>query len=209
VVISAFGLREGVLFAKLPVEERAKDPLIASCEDMAQRLGRNPALAKVLERWTSPLFPATDKEFDRLRRAACYLADTGWRGHPDHRADQTFTEVLNAPFIGVDHYGRALLALAMFHRYGGETEKTIKRVQRFVGDDMAKTAQTLGAALRAALVMAGPAPELLGETAVKLTQNALIVTIPKAHQALVAEAITKRLEELADVLDRTVRIELK
>lgn len=209
VVISAFGLREGVLFSKLAAEERAKDPLIAACEDLSVRLGRDPALGRILERWTAPLFAGADKEFDRLRRAACYLADTGWRGHPDHRADLIFTLVLNSPFIGVDHNGRALLALAMFHRYGGEDERHIKRVERFVGDDIAQQAETLGLALRAALALAGPAPALLGETSVKLTPNTLVVLIPRARQALVAEAITKRLEDLAKALDRTMRIELR
>ncbi|MDZ4870537.1 MAG: Ppx/GppA family phosphatase [Alphaproteobacteria bacterium] len=209
VVISAFGLREGVLFARLGAEERARDPLIASCEDMATRLGRDPGLGRALDKWTAPLFAGHDKSFDRLRRAACYLGDTGWRGHPDHRAEQTFTDVLNAPFIGIDHDGRALLALTMFHRYGGEYEKTIRRIQKFVGDDAARTARTLGLALRAALVMAGPAPDILSETSAKITPSSLLITIPKAHQALVAEAITKRLQELAGALDRTMRIELR
>jgi exopolyphosphatase/guanosine-5'-triphosphate,3'-diphosphate pyrophosphatase len=209
VVISAFGLREGVLFARLPAEERAKDPLIAACEDMARRVGRDPALGRTLDRWTAPLFPAADKTFDRLRRAACHLADTGWRGHPDHRAELSFTEVLNAPFIGIDHAGRAVLALTMFHRYGGEGDKLTKRIERFAGEEAAQAAETLGLALRAALVMAGPAADLLAETSVKLTANTLLVAIPKAHQALVAEAITKRLDELAEAMDRTMRIELR
>jgi exopolyphosphatase/guanosine-5'-triphosphate,3'-diphosphate pyrophosphatase len=209
VVISAFGLREGVLFAKLPPEERAKDPLLAACEDMAVRLGRDPALGRILDRWTAPLFAGTGKEFDRLRRAACFLADTGWRGHPDHRAEQSFNEVLNAPFIGIDHNERALLALTMFHRYAGEDEKVVRRVRKFAGDEAYARAERLGLALRAALVMAGPAANLLGETSVKLTTASLVVTIPRAHQALVAEAITKRLEDLARALDRTMKIELR
>ena len=209
VVISAFGVREGVLFSKLAPEERAKDPLLVACEDMAVRAGRDPSLGRVLERWTAPLFQGEDKEFDRLRRAACFLADTGWRGHPDHRAEQSYGEILNAPLIGVDHIGRGLLALAMYHRYGGEDDRLVKRVQRFVGDEVARKAETLGLALRAALVMAGPSPDVLGETAIKLTPNSLLVTIPRAHQALVAEAITKRLEALAGAFDRTMRIELR
>ena len=209
VVISSFGLREGVLFAKLAAEERARDPLIAACEDLALRLGRDGGLGRALERWTAPLFPGADAAFDRLRRAACYLADTGWRAHPDHRAELSFILVLNSPFIGIDHDGRALLALAMFHRYGGEDERHVKRVQRYVGETIARRAETLGLALRAALVFAGPAPELLGETAVKLTANSLAVTIPRRHQALMAEAIVKRLDDLAKALDRTVRVEYR
>ena len=209
VVISAFGVREGLLFAKLDAGERAKDPLLASCEDMAARLGRDPALGRILERWTAPLFPATDKTFDRLRRAACNLADTGWRGHPDHRAELAFSEVLYAPFIGVDHRGRALLALTMFHRYGGEDEKLVKRVQRFAGEEAAQSAKTLGLALRAALVLAGPAPSVLGDTSIKLTPNSLVVSLPKTHQALIADAITKRLDTLAGALGRTVKYDLR
>lgn len=209
VVISAFGLREGVLFAKMAAEERAKDPLLAACEDMAVRTGREAALGRALDKWSAPLFPGLDKGLDRLRRAACYLADTGWRGHPDHRAEVSFIEVLNAPFIGIDHQGRGMLALAMHHRYGGNDERLIKRVQRFVGEETAQTARQIGLALRAAMVMAGPAPDLLSETSVKLTPNSLVVSIPKGHQALIAEAITKRLDALAQALDRTTRIELK
>jgi exopolyphosphatase/guanosine-5'-triphosphate,3'-diphosphate pyrophosphatase len=209
VVISAFGLREGVLFSRLSAEERAKDPLLAACEDMAKRTGRDEALGRVLDKWTAPLFPGLDKRHDRLRRAACYLADTGWRGHPDHRSEQSFIEILYTPFIAVDHPGRALLALAMFHRHGGDDERVIKRVQRFVGDETAQLARQIGLAMRAAMVMAGPAPEMLSHTSVKLTEKSLLVTIPKAHQALVAEAITKRLDVLAQALDRQTRIELK
>ncbi|MCE9523495.1 MAG: Ppx/GppA family phosphatase [Alphaproteobacteria bacterium] len=208
-VVSAFGLREGVLFTKLGAEDRAKDPLIAACEDLSVRLGRDPALGRALDRWTAPLFPGADAAFDRLRRAACFLADTGWRAHPDHRADLSYTLVLNSPFIGVDHPGRALLALTMFHRYGGEDERTIKRVQRFVGEGIERKAETLGQALRAALVFAGPAPELLSETSVKLTPNSLVVFVPRARQALLGEAFTKRLDELAETLNRTARVELR
>jgi exopolyphosphatase/guanosine-5'-triphosphate,3'-diphosphate pyrophosphatase len=209
VVISAFGLREGVLFAKLAAEERAKDPLLVACEDMALRTGREAALGRALDKWSAPLFSGLDKGLDRLRRAACFLADTGWREHPDHRAEVSFIEVLNAPFIGIDHQGRGMLALVMHHRYGGNDERVIKRVQRFVGEEMAQTARQIGLALRAAMVMAGPAPDLLNETSVKLTPNSLLVSIPKGHQALVAEAITKRLDALAQSLDRTTRIELR
>src|SRR5262245_18356431 len=108
IVITAFGLREGVLFSNLPKDEAARDPLIAACEDISQRHGRDPNLGRVLDRWTAPLFVEERRVFDRLRRAACHLADTGWRGHPDHRAEQAFSDALNALFIGIDHTGRSL-----------------------------------------------------------------------------------------------------
>jgi exopolyphosphatase/guanosine-5'-triphosphate,3'-diphosphate pyrophosphatase len=209
VVISAFGVREGLLFSRLSPEERRKDPLLSACEDMARRLGRDGALGGVLERWTAPLFTGADREFDRLRRAACHLADTGWRGHPDHRAELVYAETLNAPFIGIDHAARNQLAFAMFHRYGGSDEKLERRVARFIGEEPAQRARTLGLALRAALVLAGPAPAVLQESSVRLTPSALVVALPRAHQALVAEASTKRFETLAVALGRTLRFDLR
>jgi exopolyphosphatase/guanosine-5'-triphosphate,3'-diphosphate pyrophosphatase len=209
VVISAFGVREGLLFSRLAPDERAKDPLLAACEDMSRRLGRDTALGGVLERWTAPLFSPTDKSFERLRRAACHLADTGWRGHPDHRAELIYAEVLNAPFIGIDHHGRNLLALALFHRYGGEDDKIEKRAARFIGEDAVQQAKRLGFALRAALVLAGPAPAVLQETSAKLTPTALVLTIPRQHGALIAEAMTKRLDALAGAFGRVSRVELR
>lgn len=209
VVISAFGVREGFLFQRLSAEERARDPLMSACEEIAKRMGREPTLGRVLERWTAPLFANEDKAFDRLRRAACHLADAGWRAHPDHRAELTFSQVLYAPFIGIDHYRRSTLALALFHRYGGDDEKLVKRTQRFIGDEAARQALVLGYALRAALVLAGPAPSVLNESSVRLTPASLVVSMPKQQQALIAEAMTKRLETLASAFGRTLKFDLK
>jgi exopolyphosphatase/guanosine-5'-triphosphate,3'-diphosphate pyrophosphatase len=212
IVISAFGVREGVLFARLPAEERNEDPLIAACRDLATRLGRNADLGPVLERWIAPLFADSDLGFRRLTRAASWLADVEWRGHPDHRAEQAFVEVLNAPFIGIDHPGRATLALALFHRYGGEgidQIKRVERIERLLTSEARQQAKMLGVALRAGLSIAGPSAELLAETSVRLTSANVILTLPKARQALVGEPMTKRLDELAKMLDRQSKIDLR
>jgi exopolyphosphatase/guanosine-5'-triphosphate,3'-diphosphate pyrophosphatase len=209
VIISAFGVREGLLFSRLPEDERARDPLLAACEDMSRRLGRDASLGSILAQWTAPLFQSSDKGFDRLRRAACHLADTGWRGHPDHRAELIYEEVLNAPFIGIDHQRRNLLALALFHRYGGADEKREKRAIRFIGEDAAARARSLGLAIRAGLVLAGPSPTVLQATAVRLTPTALILSLPRRHQALMAEASSKRFEMLSEAFGRSFRTELR
>jgi exopolyphosphatase/guanosine-5'-triphosphate,3'-diphosphate pyrophosphatase len=212
IVVSAFGVREGVLFAKLPADERAEDPLIAACRDLALRLGRDADLGHVLERWIAPVVADTDARFKRLSRAACWLSDVGWRGHPDHRSEQAFLDVLNAPFIGIDHPGRATLALALYHRYGAEGVdqiKRIERIERFLGGDERKKAELLGAALRAGLSIAGPSAALLAETSVRLTPASVILTMPKARQALIGEPMTKRLDELAKALDRQARVEMR
>lgn len=212
IVISAFGVREGVLFAKLPADERSEDPLIAACRDLAMRLGRDAELGPVLDRWIAPVFSNADASFRRLCSAASWLADVEWRGHPDHRAEQAFVEVLNAPFIGIDHPGRAVLALALFHRYGGEAAdqtKRIERIERFLSSEARQQAKLLGTVLRAGLSITGPSAELLAETSLRLTNANVILTLPKSRQALAAESVTKRLDELGKLLDRQSKIDVR
>ena len=55
----------------------------------------------------------------RYRRAACLLADTGWRAHPEYRGTQSLNIIAHGSFIGVDHPGRAFLALTNLYRHEG------------------------------------------------------------------------------------------
>jgi hypothetical protein len=63
--------------------------------------------------------------------------------------------------------------------------------------------------LRTGLSIAGPSASLLGESSLRLTNASIILTLPRARQALIGEPVTKRLEELAKALDRQSRIELR
>src|SRR5512135_2055908 len=56
VTISAYGLREGLLYARLSPEERALDPLIEFAEAMNLRQARSPAHAGEMFEWMTPLF---------------------------------------------------------------------------------------------------------------------------------------------------------
>ncbi len=75
VVVSAFGLREGLLHAQLSDEERAKDPLIEFAADMNTREARVPAHAAEMFAWCAEIFPAESDELRRVRRTTCYFSD--------------------------------------------------------------------------------------------------------------------------------------
>ena len=64
-------------------------------------------------------------EDKRLRAAACLLADIGWRAHPDYRGEQSLNIISNAAFVGVDHPGRAYLALAVYYRHAGLSDEEL------------------------------------------------------------------------------------
>ena len=50
----------------------------------------------------------------RLRHAACWLSDAGWRAHPDYRGEQTLHLITNGNFGAISHPERAFLALAVY-----------------------------------------------------------------------------------------------
>ena len=117
VLFSAFGLREGLLFDRLPPAVRALDPLHDACRAIARRDGRSLAYAEALESWLArAALPAFDAHRSVLP-AAAFLSEIAWRQHPDLRATDAFARISRAPFVGIDHPGRVFLALAVATRY--------------------------------------------------------------------------------------------
>src|SRR5208283_1923819 len=89
IVISALGVREGLLFSQLRVETQEEDPLIVSAREFNRLRSRAPSHGEELFTWMGRLLASThleeDEEDRRLRHAACLLSDISWRAHPDYR----------------------------------------------------------------------------------------------------------------------------
>ena len=97
VLFSAFGLREGLLFDRLPPAVRALDPLHDACRAIARRDGRSLAYAEALESWLArAALPAFDAHRSVLP-AAAFLSEIAWRQHPDLRATDAFARISRAP----------------------------------------------------------------------------------------------------------------
>ena len=83
IVISALGVREGLLYERLSASERAKDPLIEAASEFNNLRSRAPAHAEELFRWSSAFLASTHLDETaqeiRLRQAACLLSDVAWR----------------------------------------------------------------------------------------------------------------------------------
>jgi exopolyphosphatase/guanosine-5'-triphosphate,3'-diphosphate pyrophosphatase len=210
VVISAYGLREGILFNMLSPEERARDPLIEAAREMALALGRHAEHGEELAQWSAPLFPGEAAEEQRLRRAACLLSDIGWRTHPDYRGAHAFQEVLRAPIAGLDHPARAFLARSVFYRYtgGDEEEKLAVDLDPIVGEEQGARAFRLGLALRLGHVLSASTPGVLKRSALELTKKALILRMAPDLAPLVGEIVRKRLNALAEAFDLYPHTEL-
>jgi exopolyphosphatase/guanosine-5'-triphosphate,3'-diphosphate pyrophosphatase len=203
VVVSAFGLREGVLHEQLDEGERAKDPLIEFAIAANDRQSRSPQHALEMMQWLAPLFADESAEFRRIRQAACLFSDIGWRLHPDDRSVGTYNQVLHAPFSGADHRARALIATAVFHRYSGDEEVPRNLVvEDLLDKDDEALALRIGLAARLAFALSASAVGELPQTRLRLTPSKLLLDVPRKRQAIAGEPVLKRLGTLAGTLDR-------
>jgi exopolyphosphatase/guanosine-5'-triphosphate,3'-diphosphate pyrophosphatase len=214
VVFSVFGIREGLLFSLMPRYERIKDPLLCFCEDYARLRSRSVEHARELCAWTDPLFevdgPMESPEERRLRHAACLISDIGWRAHPDYRGEQSLNVVAQAGLAGIDHPGRIFLALSVYYRHAGQEESgsdhLSERLKAAVSKRAQKRARIIGAAVRTAHMLSIGMPGIIDETKIGYEGRKLVLTIPKVHMALDGERLRRRLEALAELLEREPEI---
>ncbi len=199
-VFSAFGLREGILHDLLPPETRALDPLLSACDAIAGKLGRF-GTADALIAWMRPLGPAFSSH-QRLSLAACLLSDIGWLEHPDYRSEQAYLRALRMPFGGIDHLGRAYIALALHLRYGGRPDDPVTSVSHALLDEPTfRQAVSLGLQLRLAYTLCGGALSLLDSTSLSREGGKIILRIARDAADLRVDAVERRLDALAKSMD--------
>ncbi|MFN8759145.1 MAG: Ppx/GppA family phosphatase [Tagaea sp.] len=200
-VFSAYGLREGCLYDSLPPALKRTDPLLSGVAAIAAQNRRYRVTADELHRWVEPVFK--DKANARLRLVACHLSDLAWSEHPDHRGEIAYRRALFMPVAGIDHPGRAYVALALYARYDGEPGGEIAQIAwRLLDETRLRDAFRLGLALRVAYRLSGGASSVLARTRLKLDGRDLVLEVPKRDAGMVGEVVGRRLEALATALDK-------
>jgi exopolyphosphatase/guanosine-5'-triphosphate,3'-diphosphate pyrophosphatase len=206
IIISAFGVREGLLLDAMEPEVRRRDPLIEGCEALTAVRGLASDLGGALEAWLTPAFEKLAPMFgDRdpvLLAAACRLADLGARLHPDHRADLAFEQVLRAPIAGMSHPERAFLASVAFARHtAASTTPEAQAIARVIGADRRQRARALGAAVRLGCDLSGRNPRLLEKSGLAIQGERLALTAARGWEdMLLGEQTTRRAQTLAGIL---------
>lgn len=206
IVISAYGLREGLLLEAMPPEEAARDPLIEGCETLTAVRGLSIPLGVALDAWLHPAFaqlpPAFGPRDPILVAAACRLADLGARLHPDHRGELAFEQVLRAPIAGMSHPERAFLACAAFARHSSAPNTPDQTtVARVLSTGRRQRARALGAAIRLGCDLSGRNPSLLARSQLSIQGERLTLTTdPGWSDMLLGEQTLKRAQTLAQAL---------
>ena len=197
-IVSAGGIREGLLYDMLPPEVRLADPLIAGARYLGRRFSPEAEMGEAVATFTRPLFRNESAAHRRLRIAACLLTDAGAYFHPDLRGVQAFDTALRAPFYGVTHPERAAIALSLFCRHEGANETFPEpAIVAMLSDDERRRAVQVGLALRFASAFAPKAPNALNASSIAVEGDLLAFRAPRNLKPLLDEVARRRLESLA------------
>lgn len=196
-VVSAHGLREGLLYDAMPQAVRADDPLIAAARFEGVRLSRFAYHGDRIADWIAPLFADDAPYAARLRHVACLLADCAWNGHPEYRAELAAELALEGNWPGVDATDRAVIAAALFATYGG------KRPLPALLTDLAPVelinrARLWGMAIRLAQRIDGGTGAGLEGVQLVLRKGSPELDISPSFEAFDSPTVRRRLKQLAD-----------
>lgn len=207
VVLSAFGLREGVLWEHLPLALRSRDPLIDACEASERASARAPGFGRELWEWMKAALAPFAAGEARLAEAVCLLADASWRTHPDYRARTSFELVTRNNLGGVSHQDRVFMGTALLHRYkGGRRATRTEPAITLLSPERQARAEALGRAVRLGGMLSGGARGVLPGCPLARrahgadAQGALVLRLTGAAAALSGEEVRKRFDGLAEAL---------
>jgi exopolyphosphatase/guanosine-5'-triphosphate,3'-diphosphate pyrophosphatase len=194
-VFSSWGLREGLLYDRLPEHTKAQDPLLAGVAVFAAGRGTEPALATRMAAWTLDAAPAREHGSERLRLAATMLGLAGMQIEPNIRLPQAISWALHKRWVGIDGKGRAMLAAAI--AANGNQLSLPSEVRALASEEALEEAVRWGLALRLARRLGAQSPRSLEATRLRVEDGALVLELAKSHEALFGAPTEKDMKLLA------------
>lgn len=200
VVFSSWGLREGLLYDRLPAHARAQDPLLAGISVFASQRGAPPTLATRMAAWTLDAAPAREHGSERLRLAATMLGLASMQIEPNIRLPQAIEWALQKRWVGIDGAARAMIAAAI--SANGNQLDLPERVRALARPEALEEAVRWGLALRLARRFGACSRRSLQASRLVLRDGALVLRIAESHRALFGPGTEKDLKLLAGRLGR-------
>ena len=197
--VSAFGLREGLLFQQLPPELAAQDPLLVATRVEGESQGRFIGHGDAISAWIAPLFADEAPQWARIRLAACMLADVGWRANPDLRQERGLEFALHGNWVGITAAERAALAQALYSNFGGGTA-IAPGLDTLAPLDMLARATQWGLAIRLCQRLSGGAEGPLEGSSLGIGEGTIILRLDRDYAALAGESIDRRLKQLGQAM---------
>ncbi len=204
-IVSATGLREGLVYRQLPLEQRRLDPLIIAARAEGRRQGRFAEHGDQLHSWLKPLFADEDADDRRLLHATCLLGDIGWAANPDFRAERALEFTLHGSWYGLDARGRAMIAHALFIAFGGGPARPPILDELASGEDLDR-ARRWGLAIRLGQRLSGGVEYPLTMSSFEMSPGKLTLKLAPEISALRGDTVSRRMKQLASAMGVSGRI---
>ena len=204
-VVSSYGLREGLLYADLSDKKRAEDPLLAAALEVGRRLGRFGDHGALLDEYISPLFKGEGAKTQRLRLCSCLLGDIAWNAHPDFRAERAVDLATHGNWVGINAHGRALIGLALYTAFGGDGGYDEKLASLLSLKDISR-ARAWGKAIRFAQRLSAGTAKILKKSQLGIEDDVIILTLPERERTLYSEAVMKRFDQLGQAMGKDLAV---
>jgi exopolyphosphatase/guanosine-5'-triphosphate,3'-diphosphate pyrophosphatase len=210
IAVSAYGIREGMLYQQMPQKLRDRDPLIESCRFAERKDARLPGFGRTLYEFILPLFRSARPDRMRIIKAACLLHDVTWRAHPDYRAEVCFDNATRANLGGLKHSERIFLGLALLHRYRNKREGThFEELYELIPPEEQLNAEILGKAMRFGAMLWLDRDADIGELKWFPKKKRLELHLTEAAFPLFGEVASARFASLASSLGAETEILLR
>ena len=198
-VVSSFGIREGLLYSQLPASQRSLNPLTAAARELSSADRRVENLGDSLDRWIGGGFD-DPPELLPIRLAACLLAHLAWQANPEFRADRAVEQALHANWVGINASGRVMLAQALSCAFGRDKLPDPRLAELCEPGNLVRARQW-GMAIRTAQRLSGGIKSVLDRTGLQVRGETLQLQVRRGEGDLVNEAVLRRLSRLATAMD--------
>lgn len=199
-VVSTYGIREGLLYSRLKPSVRRIDPLIAEAREAGGGEHRFGQHGDLLDEWIAPLFD-DQPAMRRLRLASCLLADVAWQSNPGFRADRGIEMALHGNWVAVSPAGRVLMAQALTANFGRDALPDARLAGLCKGEQLTR-AHCWGIAMRLGQRLSGGVASVLKRTSLSLVNGAVQLSVRRGEEALVGDQVERRLVRLAQSMNR-------
>ena len=197
-VVSVYGIREGLLYSRLTAKQRQLDPLIEEARDAGggeRRFGQH---GDLLDAWMQDLFD-DGPTMRRLRLATCLLADVAWQASPGFRADRGIEMALHGNWVAINPAGRVMMAQALSSSFGRDRLPDA-RLPLLCKSEHLTRAHCWGLAMRLGQRLSGGVASILERTSLTAGKGAIQLHVRRSEEALVGDSVQRRLIRLAEAL---------
>ncbi len=195
-VFSSWGLREGLLWERMPRGVQMQDPLVAGAAAFTGEHGVAAGTAAMVTGWTvAARLAGAASASEHLRLTATMLCLATAMVEPNLRGDLARDWALRKRWIGASPADRAMLAAAMI-AHTGSTDLPAE-LGRLASPQQLREAQAWGLATRLCRRFSGNTAAGIGGSALRVEDGTLLLEVQPRTAVLVNEGVERDLKVLA------------